>query len=284
MPGFSEFKSFENKRLAELSQPGQTRLTKKTMAKRQERPERLSSNFLTVAIVLIVLFCLPSALALIFASPNLESGGRMTLIAFLVLFPVIGFAVSLWLILRLARKVAVGENDNLINWRIMRPENQRRKLNAEVLEIAETLTATPEQLTDLRSAYIVAEDLALRRIEQESKTSLLRHVVIETAEFDAVLVNEDVVKCIEVVFLVNPNVSQQKINVILRKVGFVKKLFDKTRPGTKLILQLLLITQFDSESELQLRSTVSSQLSATPVDVDIRIFDFEELQKTFAEG
>jgi hypothetical protein len=254
------------------------------MAKREERSEKLSSNFLTVAIVLIVLFCLPSALALIFAPANLDSTARTALVSFLILFPTVGFAVSLWLILRLARKVATGENDNLINWRMMRPENQRRKLNAEVLEIAEVLAISPEQLSDLRSVYIVAEDLALRKIEQEAKASLLRHIVIETAEFDAILVDQDVVKCVEVMFLVSPVIPQSKINVVLRKVGYVKKLFDKVRPGTKLILTLLLVTQFESENELKLRSQVGSQLSATPVDVDIRIFDFEELQKTFAEG
>jgi hypothetical protein len=254
------------------------------MTKQQERPKLLSSKFLTVVVVLIVLFCLPSALALIFASPNLDDTARTTLVTFLILFPTAGFAVSLWLFLRLTRKAAFAENDNSINWRAMRPESQRRKLNTEVMEIAEILSVTPEQLSDLRSAYIVAEDLALRRIEQESKIPLFRHVVIETAEFDALFVNAEIVKCIEVIFLVDPDIPQQKINVILRKVGFVKKLFDKARPGTKLILSLLLVTQFDFDGELKLRSNIGSQLSATPVDVDIRIFDFEKLQKTFADG
>jgi hypothetical protein len=35
---------------------------------------------------------------------------------------------------------------------------------------------------------------------------------------------------------------------------------------------------------MKLRSSLADKLAATPVDVDIRLFDFETLQKIYAEG
>src|SRR6476661_8978168 len=99
----------------------------------------------------------------------------------------------------------------------MPPENQRRKLNLEITELAEILAIDENQVSDLRSAYIVAEDLAMRKLEQESNISLLRHVSLESAEFDAVLISTEVIKFVEVTFLVTPNIRQEKITAILRK-------------------------------------------------------------------
>ena len=45
-----------------------------------------------------------------------------------------------------------------------------------------------EQLGDLQSAYIVAEDLALRQIQQEENIPLMRHVSVGGVPFDAVMI------------------------------------------------------------------------------------------------
>ena len=261
------------------------------MAKQSERllrnaagvARRPSQKNWSLIIALIVLLCLSIGAGFAFASQNLDFNQQMTLVGFLILFPCLAVGIAVWLIVRNQKRLAITENDNLINWRIMRPENQRRKLNLEVTELARLLATPPEEFSLLRSGYIVAEDLALRRIENEEKIPLLRHVAIENSEFDAVLVNEDLIKCIEVMFLVSPEIAQPRINVILRKISYVNKLFGKMRGGTKLILMLALVTQLEAGDELKLRSTLSDKLAATPVDVDIRLFDFEELQKIYAE-
>lgn len=256
------------------------------MAKQSERVERNaprpSQNYLSLIRALIVLLCLSIGAGFAFASQILDSSKRWTLAGFLILFPCLAAGLAILLMLRNARRLAVDENDDALNWQIMSPESQRRKLNAEIDELAILLGIPLSQFSDLRSAYIVAEDLALRKIENEAKISLLRHVAIETAEFDAVLINENEIKCVEVNFLVTPDIRQDKVNVMLRKLDVVKKLFAKIRPGTKLILLLVLVTQLDQDEDLKLRSTLSTKLSATPVDVDIRMLDFEELQKIYA--
>lgn len=241
----------------------------------------VSQNYLSLIIAIIVLLCLSIIAGFVFAAQQLDAAQRWTFIGLLILFPVFAAGVAIWLILQNLRRLTIRENNSAINWRIMSPENQRRKLNLEIKELAALLAVTPDQFSDLRSAYIVAEDLALRKIEDEEKITLMRHIAIETAEFDAILINENIIKCIEVTFLVTPNISQEKVNAVLRKLDVTKKLFARIRPGTKTVLMLALVTQFNQKAELELRSTLSRKLSATPVDVDIRLFDFENLQKTY---
>ena len=241
-----------------------------------------SRNYLTLIVVLIGLVCLAVGLTFAFSSQNLDSTQRWFFIIFLISFPIIGLTMSVWLILRHFRKLSVSESDDEIGWRIMSPENQQRKLNLEVNELASIMGIPETQMSDLRSAYIVAEDLAMRHIEREEKVSLMRHIALDNIEFDAILINQDVIKCLEVAFLVTPNMSQEKINTALRKVEITKKKLAKIRPNTKLIVMFVLVTQLDKEAEARLRSILSDKFSATPVDVDIRLLDFEGLQKVFA--
>jgi hypothetical protein len=255
------------------------------MAKRNERS---LSNYLSPAknhlipiTILVITACFSVGLAIAFGSQYLESGQRWALILFLMIFATIGLFVTTWLILRHSRKLAVGQKDDSSYWQIMLPESQRRKLNAEVKELGAIMNIPKQQLGDLRSAYIVAEDLALRQIEQETKNTMIRHISIESAEFDAIMINQDIITCVETTFLVTPHVSQEKINTVLKKIEFSSKKLNEIRPGTKLRLLLALVTQLDQEAEAKLRSTLISKFSTTPVDVDIRLLDFEGLQKIF---
>lgn len=241
-----------------------------------------SRNYLTLIIALIVLVCVAVSIGFSFSSANLDSGQRWAFIAFLALFPIFGLLLSIWLILRHFRKLFVNEKDDEIPWQIMSPEKQQRKLNYEIAGLASLLEIPDSQMSDLRSAYIVGEDLALRNIEQEGEVSLKRHISLERADFDAVLIDHELIKCIEVTFLVTPDIAQDKINSILRKVDSTKKILNKIRPNTKLVLLLVLVTQLDQAAETQLRSTVANKFANTPVDVEIRWFDFETLQRIFA--
>lgn len=240
-----------------------------------------SKNYLTLIVALIIGISIILALTLIFGSSSLDGAQRWFLISILVLFPTIGLVMSVWLILRHFRKLAVSENDGEIEWRIMSAERQQLKLNAEITGLARILNIPENQMSDLRSAYIVAEDLALRHIEKESQKPLMRHISLDKTEFDAIMIDNDVIRCIEVSFLVTPDVPSERIAAILRKTEIAKRKLMKIRPHTKLILMLALVTQLDRTGEAKLRSILSDKFSATPVDVDIRLFDFEELQRIF---
>lgn len=180
-------------------------------------------------------------------------------------------------------KTLSAENDEKrIAWETALPEVQRQNLNLEVLELSKVLEVESEQISDLQSAYIVAEDLAMRQIQQEENVPLMRHVTLGKAPFDAVLVKDGVISCIEVAFLVTPDIRQEKIDAMMRKIALVKRTFGETGIGMKVRLMLVLVTQLTPQDGDRLRSVLNSErFSDTPVDIDIRLLDFEALQKIY---
>ena len=237
-----------------------------------------SRNHLILIVSLVALICLFVGIAA--TSQTLETLHRWILIVFVILFAVCGTSVSVWLLLRESRRAAVGKENKEFGWKASSTDSQRRKLTGEVREIAHALHLT--ETDNVFSAYIVAQDLALRQIQQETKEPILRQMSVGSAEFDAILLKHDVITCIEIAFLVSPDVSQVKINDVLKKTAIAKKTFERLGKDANIKLLLVLVTQLDPTGEAELRSTLVKKFSETSVDVDVRLFDFESLQKIYA--
>ncbi len=239
------------------------------------------SNNLIAVIGLIAVVCL--AIGFAAASRNLEASQRWILIVSLISLAIFGTLISVWLILRASRRAVVGKNNKEIEWQVDSPENQKGKLNNEVRELAAILEISDEQLTDLLSAYVVAEDLALRKIQQDERKPLFRHIRVKNIGFDAVLLSGETLNFIEVTFLVAPDLPQKKINSMAGKIATAKEFFGNNYPDSKLKFSLVLVTQLDEKADAKLRSTLNKErFSAIPVDIDINFYDFEELQKFYA--
>ena len=194
----------------------------------------------------------------------------------------IGLCVYSLLAIRTTRKLAAAQEQSRIDWESALPEVQRESLNIEVIELSRILEVSSEQISDLQSAYIVAEDLALRQIQQEEQVPLLRHVSVGGVPFDAILAKHDVIICAEVSFLVGPDLRQERIDSMLRKMGRVAVVLDEMNVAMKVRLMIVLVTQLNFEDEERLRKTLTSKrFSGTPVDVDIRLLDFEALQRIY---
>ncbi len=204
---------------------------------------------------------------------------------FLALFFVAAVAIFLLIILLdVAKTKRLGAIDDrrFIRWDTAIPDVQRQSINVEVRELGAVLNVGDEGLTDLLSAYIVAEDLALRQIQQEENLPLMRHVSIGKTPFDGILVDRDLITCIEVSFLVAPDVRQEKIESMLRKITQAKKNLADMKSRLRLRLMLVLVTQLSAEEEETLRGVLTTRrFTETPVDIDIRLLDFEVLQKTY---
>lgn len=248
------------------------------MIKQNERAlanfARPGSNFLVLAAGTAALVCLAIGLVWTISMPSFGLAG-------LFLLSILGLAFFLWTNMNQWKKITIGEENKRLLWEIDLPESQRQKLNHEVIALAKILDISQEQLSDLLSAYIVAEDLALRQIQQEARMPVMRHVQIGNVPFDGVLVKQEVVTCIEVTFLVTPNISQEKINLIMNKMAATKRSFSLLKIGARMRLLLVLVTQLDQQAEAQLRSSLVKKFGQTPVDVDIRLLDFEGLQKIY---
>lgn len=182
----------------------------------------------------------------------------------------------------LLRQAAAANDRSRIHWRNAGPDLQRQSLNVEVVELSGILEVGDEQVAELQSAYIVAEDLALRQIQQEEDLPLIRHITIGKAPFDAVLVKNDIVNCIDVSFLVVPDLRQEKIDAMMKKIGRVKAVFAESGLQMRARLMMVLVTQLTPEDQDRLRGILGKQrFKETPADIDIRLLDFESLQKIY---
>jgi hypothetical protein len=194
----------------------------------------------------------------------------------------VGLCIYSFLSWRSVRRLVAASDKARIGWEAALPEIQRESLNVEVLELSRILEVSTEQMSDLQSAYIVAEDLALRQIQQEEQVPLLRHVSIGDVPFDAVLVKQDVLSCAEVSFLVAPELRQERVESMIRKMSRVKQVIEEMNAGLQVRLMVILVTQLTSEDEERLRNSLGTKrFAGTPVDVDIRLLDFEALQRIY---
>ncbi len=238
-----------------------------------------SRNYLIVIVSLFVLVCLFVAVAA--TSQSFEPNQRSVLIGFVVIFAVVGLGLSVWMVIYQSRQ-DIGGDARELGWKTSPTDSQRRKLNENLREIVGALKLADVQIDDLFSAYIVAEDLAFRQIQQETRENLLRHQSVGGIDFDAVLFKQGIATCVEIAFLVAPDVPQAKIDETLNRIAAAKKAFERLGKTTNLKLLLVLITQLDKAGEDELRSSLVKKFAATSVDVDIRLFDFEELQRNYA--
>ena len=192
------------------------------------------------------------------------------------------FVVLVLLHISNTRKIAAVDDRKFIHWDAAMPEMQRQNVNLEVRELARVLGLGNDNLADLLSAYIVAEDLALRQIQQEENRPLMRHVSIGRTPFDGILVDQEIITCIEVAFLVVPDVRQERIESMLKKITQAKKNLAEMKSRLRLRLMLVLVTQLTADEEEQLRGVlITRRFTDTPVDIDIRLLDFEMLQKVY---
>ena len=203
------------------------------------------------------------------------------LLAILFLFALICLAAG-WFFGWRSNRVHVAELDRpKVGWQTAMPEIQRQDLNIEVIQLSKVLDVSSDQIADLQSAYIVAEDLALRQIQQEEGSPLLRHVTIGNVPFTAVLVKDDYVACLELSFLVSPELRKDRIAAIIRKIAAVKLAVQKQELKLGVRLMLVLITQLTPEDEATLRSGIRKRFDNSPVTIDIRLLDFETLQRIY---
>ena len=204
------------------------------------------------------------------------------LIAFIMTLALVGTLILAYFALTETRKAAAANDNSSFDWGAAMPEIQKQNLNVEVFELAKVLEVETEQMSDLQSAYLVAEDLALRQIQQEEGIPLMRHVTLCNAPFDAVYLKNGIAVCVDVSFLVSPEIRQEKIDAMMRKITRVKEEFKRLGTAAGLRLMVVLITQLTPEDEAYLRKVLNSgKFSATPVDIDLRLLDFEMLQRLY---
>lgn len=181
------------------------------------------------------------------------------------------------------QRLATGQTAaSWIAWEPAEPDLQRQTLNVAVGEISRILKVQPEAVGDLQTAFIVGEDLALRQIQQEENVPVMRHISVGGVPFDAAFTKDTILVCCEVSFLVSPELGQDRVAAMMRKIGAVKRSIAEMNIGLEVRLMVILVTQMPAADVSKLRETLSTKrFSSTPVDIDIRLMDFEGLQRVY---
>ena len=249
------------------------------MSEKSENPlarlEQRQPNYPLIAAGILIF-------AVLIAGVIVSAQTQVSVVTALFVAAILLLIVATLLDIAKTRRLEAVDDRKFIHWDAAMPEIQRQNVNVEVRELARLLGVGGQQLTDLLSAYIVAEDLALRQIQQEENRPLMRHVSIGNMPFDGILVDHDLITCIEVAFLVVPDVRQERIESMLRKIAQAKKNLADLKSRLRLRLMLVLVTQLSDEEEEQLRGMlITRRFTDTPVDIDIRLLDFEILQKVY---
>ncbi|CAN5213968.1 hypothetical protein BH20ACI2_BH20ACI2_03950 [soil metagenome] len=239
------------------------------------RLERRKTNYPLLAGVIVLYGTLAVGISLTFRVENWTLTGVLFL-------SVAVFTVIVLLYTAHRRRLDAVDDRKFIHWDAAMPDIQRQNVNIEVRELARLLGVGEDQLADLLSAYIVAEDLALRQIQQEDNLPLMRHVSIGKAPFDGIMVDQDLITCIEVSFLVVPDIRQERIESMMKKITTAKSNLAEMKSRLRLRLMVVLVTQLTVDEEESLKAKlVTRRFSDTPVDVDIRLLDFEMLQRVY---
>jgi hypothetical protein len=233
--------------------------------------ERPTPNYPLIMIGGFVFLCLVGALVLAF-------NASAWAILVLCVFAVLGAAAFAYFD---SVKKPLGLQHRL-EWRPASTELQQQSLALEVEGIAASLDLDPWQTTDLFTAYVVAEDLALRRMQQDHTAPMIRHLQVGGAPFDALIIEANELICIEISFVVTPDLRQEKVDAMLRKMGTVKRYLTAQKLDVALRLMIVVVTQLTPEEVDDLKSRLTGKrFPDSPVNIDIHFFDFEELQRTY---
>jgi hypothetical protein len=239
-----------------------------------------SRNQLATMAVLIVLIYLAVA-AVVGLSPSLDVTQRWPLIVFLAVFPPLVLILCAWLVSRHHSKLySSAMPDAEVSVKTLSPDQQRRKLNLEL----STLNGNAGHVAgiDVRSAYLVAEDLVLRQMEIEHGTPFMRHVAIEGIPFDGAALRQDRIVGIEVKFVDEPRLAHEVIDTLRDKAEYAATRLKRSRPNASFTFLLALVTQMTPEEDTRFRMQLENRFAITPVkEIEIRSFNFDSLQTTF---
>jgi hypothetical protein len=172
--------------------------------------------------------------------------------------------------------------EHRLEWQPALIEVQKQSLALEVEGIASALQLDPWQTTELFSAYVIAEDLSLREIQQLHTSPMIRHLQVGGAPFDALIIKPDELICVEVSFVVTPELRQEKVDSMLKKMGTVRRFLTSQKLDVNLHLLIVVVTQLTPEDVEALRSQLTSKrFPDSPVNIDIHFIDFENLQRQY---
>ena len=240
--------------------------------------------WLVGAIVLLEAFLLAALSFGLF--PRLEKGPLLWAAS---LFPLLSLFFLGWFIVRHGnRTYAETDAVKLKSITPLTAAEQHAKIGKELSAFAEEAIAStgyqPDEATlqEMCTTYLMAGDLALRQLGLEHPEGLRRHVAVADTPFDGAVTEGERLFAVEVKLLPTGDLRHEILQSVLERAEQTARRLARTAPQRKFALLLLLVVDATAAEREYLRENMVGRLSAATIDVDLVIYDYNELHRTFA--
>jgi hypothetical protein len=220
--------------------------------------------------------------------PRLEKGPLLWAAS---LFPLLALFFLGWFITRHGNRLYAEPETELEKIPSITPlsvTEQREKVGRELAAFAdEAIVSTgyqPDEATlqEMCTTYLLASDLALRQLGLEHPHTLRRYVAVEDTPFDSAIVEYDRLFAVELKLLPTGDLRPEILHSLLDRAENTARRLQRTAPRKTFTLLLILVVATTAEEREQLREDMLGRLGAAKVDVDLVIYDYNELHRNFA--
>jgi hypothetical protein len=254
----------------------------------------LSRNPLGIIALFIVLVYGIAALVFGLSGAHLEPIQKWPLIWFLVIFPVLVLLLFGWLVASHHTKL-YSPTDYLDKegfFRALTPQEQKFRINKEIESLSDEIDEEKRSLatslekspltsynsSNLRSNYMLAEELVFRELEAEFRLPVSRHVGIFNThiELDGAITSRDQTVIIEIKFTQSPNWSR----IVRSALGQISKVAESINLKARFLL--VIVTQnLTADQRLNESEKAKKQIAEINYHVELRHYDIDELKMKF---
>lgn len=266
----------------------------------------LARNPLGIIALFIALIYGFATLLLGAAADKLQGDQKLPLVWFVVLFPVLVLIAFYRLVTRHHGKLyapADYKNDESF-LKTLPEEQQTERLEEEIASVEPEAIRRPPRtgssisdsapnphqasepsLDAIRSQYVLAERLAIQKLEKELGVSFHLQASFgggRATAFDAVAEESNLFTAVEVKYLRRPFISTVTVREVLYRAVLASQIIERKNDSKQLRLILVLVVNFSSPEEIdRLTRQVPQLIADAPVKTELRIFKFDELKSEF---
>jgi hypothetical protein len=233
----------------------------------------------------------------------LPAEAQWCMVIFVVSFPVLLLLAFLFLVTRHHEKLyaPLDYGDPRLFLRTLSGEERREKLASEMAEaesdegevIADSESQQPDEPEATRAAvvpgsnpradYLLAEELALKKLEIEFGTQVYREVEIDEPFadrqfFDGVMAHRSHVVAIEVKYLTRPRLSQGIVERLLGSARSAAVRGSRAFGGLRPKILLVIVSNLEMPGMLE---RLRGRASGSPIPFEVRYYKFSTLKKEF---
>jgi len=263
--------------------------------------QSLARNPLGIIALFIVLLYAIAGLVLGVSATKLEASERVPLVWFIVIFPFVVLGVFTWLVSKHHKKLYAPsdfKSDDAF-LQALSPEGQRQRLEKEVAELSGPTTKAIEDkhksaekfdhkdrpVNRIRADVVLAEDLSLRQLEAEFGAAIRRQVAIKNhgqlVELDGLLYEDGKLIAIEVKFISEATLRKNLQNTLAGISLLATKIAATGPPSNIRLLVAIVSRDLEEESYDMIRKHFHTVVKGAAIPIELRFFDFGELQKRF---